>query len=394
MSAHVAEAPAVGRPVLEPVGVVVTIVAAAGLALPFSVFKANRIVPGDGVLLWDALPPGALLIGLVWIGLSILAGLVRLPLPIKLAASGSSLVITILLVGLSGHHLTPPDNSYARIGIGSGFWLLSFALALMVTDALARMRPGPWLRVGLVAGACSMIAIVLSSGVWDALSVMKEYASRDAVFWQEARTHLLLAFGSVTIATGIGVPLGIACYKFSSIRAGALNLLNIVQTIPSIALFGMLIAPLAWIAANLPGARAIGISGIGIAPALVALTAYALLPVVANTLVGLTGLPAATIEAARGMGMSWRQRLMQVELPLAFPVILTGIRIVLVQNIGLATIAALIGGGGFGVFVFQGVGQTAIDLVLLGAAPTVALAFVAAVLLDSVIELSTKGTRP
>ena len=394
MSAHVAEAPAVGRPVIEPVGVVVALVAAAGLALPFTVFKANRIVPGDGVLLWDALPPGALLIGLVWIGLSILAGLVRLPLPIKLAASGSSLVITILLAGISGHHLTPPDNSYARIGIGSGFWLLSFALALMVTDALARMRPGPWLRIGLVAGACSMMALVLSSGVWDALSVMKEYASRDAAFWQEARTHLLLAFGSVIIATGIGVPLGIACYKFSSIRAGALNLLNMVQTIPSIALFGMLIAPLAWIAANLPGARAIGISGIGIAPALVALTAYALLPVVANTLVGLTGLPAATIEAARGMGMSWRQRLMQVELPLAFPVILTGIRIVLVQNIGLATIAALIGGGGFGVFVFQGVGQTAIDLVLLGAAPTVALAFVAAVLLDSVIELSTKGTRP
>ncbi|ODT65766.1 MAG: ABC transporter permease [Pelagibacterium sp. SCN 63-23] len=393
MNVHVAEAPTVGRPIIEPVGVVVAIVAAAGLALPFTVFKANRIVPGDGVLFWDALPTGALLIGLVWIGLCILAGLVRLPLSIKLAASVSSLVITILLVGLSGHHLTPPDNSYARIGIGSGFWLLSFALALMVTDALARMRPGPWLRIGLVAGACAVMALVLSGGLWDTLSVMKEYASRDAAFWQEARTHLLLAFGSVIIATGIGVPLGIACYKFSSIRAGALNLLNIVQTIPSIALFGMLIAPLAWIAANLPGARAVGISGIGIAPALVALTAYALLPVVANTLVGLTGLPAATIEAARGMGMSWRQRLTQVELPLAFPVILTGIRIVLVQNIGLATIAALIGGGGFGVFVFQGVGQTAIDLVLLGAAPTVALAFVAAVLLDSVIELSTKGTK-
>jgi osmoprotectant transport system permease protein len=171
---------------------------------------------------------------------------------------------------------------------------------------------------------------------------------------------------------------------------GALNLLNVIQTIPSIALFGILIAPLAWIAANLPGARAIGISGIGFAPALVALVAYGLLPVVANTLMGLTELPAATVEAARGMGMTWWQRLWRVELPLAFPVILTGVRIVLVQNIGLASIAALIGGGGFGVFVFQGIGQTAIDLVLLGAAPTVVLAFAAAVVLDSLIELCSR----
>ena len=136
------------------------------------------------------------------------------------------------------------------------------------------------------------------------------------------------------------------------------------------AVFGLLIAPLAWVAANVPGAAAIGISGIGAAPAMVALFAYSLLPVVANTVVGLEGVPPAATDAAKGMGMTGWQRLATVEFPLAFPVILTGIRIVLVQNIGLATIAALIGGGGFGVFVFQGIGQTAMDLVLLGAVPT------------------------
>jgi osmoprotectant transport system permease protein len=104
--------------------------------------------------------------------------------------------------------------------------------------------------------------------------------------------------------------------------------------------------------------------------------------------VGLGQVPAAGVDAARGMGLSARQRLTQIELPLALPVILTGIRIVLVQNLGLATVAALIGGGGFGTFVFQGIGQTAIDLVLLGAIPTVALAFMAAVILDAVIELA------
>src|SRR5690606_31772619 len=112
-----------------------------------------------------------------------------------------------------------------------------------------------------------------------------------------------------------------------------------------------------------------------------------LLPVVANTVVGLGGVPPSVNDAAAGMGMTSRQRLISVKLPLAFPVILTGIRIVLVQNIGLATIAALIGGGGFGVFVFQGIGQTAMDLVLLGALPTVLLAFAAAIVLDAVVDM-------
>ena len=141
-----------------------------------------------------------------------------------------------------------------------------------------------------------------------------------------------------------------------------------------------------------PLAAEIGIRGIGAAPALVALFLYALLPVVANTTIGLGQVPAATVDAARGMGLTERQILTGVELPLALPVILTGIRIVLVQSIGLVTVAALIGGGGFGTFVFQGIGQTATDLILLGAVPTVALAFAAAVLLDAAVDLSRRGT--
>ncbi|MCJ9753840.1 ABC transporter permease subunit, partial [Neorhizobium sp. BETTINA12A] len=117
---------------------------------------------------------------------------------------------------------------------------------------------------------------------------------------------------------------------------------------------------------------------------------YSLLPVVANTVVGLAGVPRAANDAARGIGMTGRQRLFKIEFPLALPVILTAIRIVLVQNIGMATIAALIGGGGFGVFVFQGIGQTAMDLVLLGAVPTVALAFASAVVLDALIEMNSR----
>jgi osmoprotectant transport system permease protein len=118
----------------------------------------------------------------------------------------------------------------------------------------------------------------------------------------------------------------------------------------------------------------------------IALFLYSLLPIVANTVAGLARVSPAAVEAARGMGMTPGQLLARIELPLALPVVLSGVRIVLVQNIGLATIAALIGAGGLGAFVFQGIGQTAIDLVLLGALPTVVMAFAASVLLDALVE--------
>lgn len=388
-----AETASASRPALaiDKLGVLIALIAVAGALMPFAIFKANRIVLGEGRLLLDALPgvvSGVLIAAIV---AGIVTALLKVSVFGKLSLSFVVLALLFVLIGYAATYLTPPDNTFARVSPGAGFWLLVFAFALMVADALTRLRFGPWLRIAILAGVAAAITALLWSGAWNDISILKEYSNRAEAFWQEAQVHLLLAFGSVAIATIAGVPLGILCYRVRPVRAAVLNVLNIVQTIPSIALFGLLIAPLAWIAANVPGASAIGISGIGFAPAMVALFAYSLLPIVANTVVGLENVPEAANEAARGMGMTDAQRLMSVEMPLAFPVILTGIRIVLVQNIGLATIAALIGGGGFGVFVFQGIGQTAMDLVLLGAVPTVALAFAAAVVLDAVVEMVSVG---
>ena len=384
------------RPVwlaLDKLGVLIALIAAAGAALPFALFRANRIVLGEPRSLLDALPalPSGVLICALLAGF--IVALLRFPTLVKLIAGFVVLGVLAILIGWSGSYLTPPDNTFARVSPGAGFWLLVFAFALMVADALTRLRFRPWVRLTILLAVAVAIGALLWSGAWNDLSMLKEYATRAPAFWQEARTHLGLAFGSVAIATIVGVPVGILCYKVKPLRAAVLNVLNIVQTIPSIALFGLLIAPLAWVAANVPGASAIGISGIGVAPAMVALFAYSLLPIVSNTVVGLQSVSPAAVDAAKGMGMTGSQRLFAVELPLAFPVILTGIRIVLVQNIGLATIAALIGGGGFGVFVFQGIGQTAMDLVLLGAVPTVALAFAAAVVLDALVEMTSRGGR-
>ncbi|ESW69106.1 ABC transporter permease [Mesorhizobium sp. LSHC422A00] len=373
--------------------VIAAIVAYAAFLAPFATFRANRIVPGQARSMLEALPAtiGPLLLAVVVV--AAIVALLKTPLVLRLAASVVALAALAILIGVAGTFLMPAGNTFARISPASGFWLLIFAFTLLLADVLTRLNLSPPARVGVLVVAALAIGLLLISGQWDSLSILKEYANRADSFWAEGSKHITLALGSLAAAVIVGLPLGILCHRVERVRAGVLNVLNIVQTIPSIALFGLLIAPLGWVAAHVPGAAALGIRGIGTAPAFVALFLYSLLPVVANTVVGLAGVPRAANDAARGMGMTDGQRLFGVEFPLAFPVILAGIRIVLVQNIGLATIAALIGGGGFGVFVFQGVGQTAMDLVLLGAVPTVALAFAAAIILDAVIEMTATRRR-
>ena len=372
---------------------IAALIGVALFAAPFVTYRANRIVAGEGRLLTDALPPAGVVGTLaVVLGVALCAVLAHRPL-VRLGAASLGLCVIFPAVGWSAGFVTPAGNTFARVSPSVGFWLLALAFALLAADALTRLRLGPWARLAGLAAAVGALALLLRSGAWNDLSLMKEYANRAESFWREARQHLWLAFGSMAAACLVGLPLGMIAHRMGRLRVAILQGLNIVQTIPSIALFGILIAPLGYLAAHVPLAAALGIRGIGAAPAFIALFLYSLLPVVANTVAGLSQVPATVTDAARGMGMSARQRLLQIELPLALPVVLAGIRIVLVQNLGLATVAALIGGGGFGTFVFQGIGQTAIDLVLLGALPTVALSFAAAIILDAIIDLSRRGAH-
>jgi osmoprotectant transport system permease protein len=132
-----------------------------------------------------------------------------------------------------------------------------------------------------------------------------------------------------------------------------------------------------------------GIQGIGWTPAVIALTLYAMLPVVRNTYAGLAGVEPELVEAGKGMGMSRVQLLVFVELPRAFPIVLGGLRIACVQNVGNTAVAALIGAGGLGVFIFQGLGQSALDLIMLGAVPTILLAVGVDALFQVLIRLVT-----
>lgn len=378
----------------DALGVLLSVVGAAAVAcLPFVLFKANRILPGDARSLFQFLPPWSA-VGFYAILTAVAAVAIHaVKAPVRLAAALAGLAAVALVIGAAGDALTPAGNKVVRIAPGGGFWILLIALGLLATDAITRLRPGPAMRVLLLVAFGVVAAATFSFGAFDNLSIMREYAVNAERFGRELQQHVVLALGSLAAAIALGLPLGIACHRVPRIRAGVLAALNVVQTIPSIALFGILMAPLGALAAAFPLAAALGIQGIGAAPAIVALFLYALLPVVANTVAGLARVSPAAVDAARGMGLTDRQVLMDIELKLAMPVILTGIRIVLVQNIGLTTVAALIGAGGLGAFVFQGIGQTAMDLVLLGAIPTVALAFSSAVILDAVIDVMNRS-RP
>jgi osmoprotectant transport system permease protein len=186
-----------------------------------------------------------------------------------------------------------------------------------------------------------------------------------------------------------GVPLDIWAFRSRLAEKVFFFFANTVQTIPSLALFGLLIAPLSLLSEKIPFLRQAGVRGIGWTPALIALALYSLLPIIRNVYTGLKIIDPGVIDAGLGMGMSRLQLLLKVEIPLALPVILSGIRTAAVQSIGNTTVAALIGAGGFGTFVFQGLGQAAPDLILLGAIPVILMALAADILMQGLISLLT-----
>ncbi|HWZ67124.1 MAG TPA: ABC transporter permease [Stellaceae bacterium] len=358
------------------------VVAAAG----FVSYAPNRLLSGQPITLWEAgSGPAVTSIGLL--GAMLLAAAFISPGKMLHYAQAALAVALLLLVlaaaGQAASAMSLGAKPAVRISLGTAFWTLAACAALAIVDALQRLGAGAVARL-LTAGAIvAGVAALAVAGIFDALSIAREYANRRLLFADALSRHVALVAGSVGLAVVIGFPLGVAAARSPRLENPLFAALNLLQTVPSIALFGLLIVPLSALAAAVPQLAAIGVGGIGVAPAIIALVLYALLPVVRNTAVGLAGVDRAVIEAGRGMGLTSRQIFLEVELPLALPVLLAGLRIVTVQAIGLAVVAALIGAGGLGTFVFEGLGQYAVDLVLLGALPAIFLALAADFILQT-----------
>lgn len=352
-------------------------VALAACALPFVNFAPNRLVSGIGLAVWQVWAVSPLLLALSLLCVTVLAFCAgRVPLILTLIVCELLFVLLAWSSGLAATHLATEETPLARTSAGSGLWLWMALCLLACSDAIRRLTARPVWRWLLNAQIWILPLALLFSGELNMLSLLKEYANRQDIFNDALMQHLTILFGTLVPALLIGVPTGLWCYRHPARQGSVFTVLNVIQTIPSVALFGLLIAPLAGLVKSFPALGAIGIAGTGLTPALIALVLYALLPLARGVVAGLSQVSPDVLESASAMGMSASQRFWRIQLPLALPLLLRSLRVVAVQTVGMAVIAALIGAGGFGALVFQGLLSSALDLVLLGVIPTIALAVV------------------
>lgn len=381
----------VQQPINRVIPLLVLLALAALWGLDVASVQANRIMPGTGLGLVPA-------VGLTWAlalsGLLLLCGWLAVR-PGRVAQRLLLIGVCLLLIQvplslawMAARHVGA-DAPLARLGIGAGSWSLLFLLGLMLIDTQQRLRVPRIGLLGIGIGLLLVTLLMVRLGWLEPLALMREYQTRRDQFGAALAAHLGLVAATLGCSLLLGAALVALVRRFPRLQGGVIGGLSLIQTIPSLALFGLLLVPLSYLSSQFPLLQHWGIRGIGWAPALLALIAYSLLPIVRNTCVALQGVEASVIEAARGMGMGPLQVFFQARLPLAMPVIIEGVRVTTLQAIGLTAVAALIGAGGFGTFIFQGLGQSAMDLIVLGVLPILLMALLA----DGLFSLLADGWR-
>ena len=359
--------------------VLCAMVALALAGLPFLRVAPNRLVSGDAVYFAPVLRGGWWILAVPCMILVVLSfsKAHRAGLWLTVVSAASLLVGLAALAAAHASFVAQASAPLTRTSLGGGFWLACVLLGLVMADALQRLLAGSVARIFCWVAVVLAFSILLASGWGDDLSIMKEYANRSDVFAQVMVRHLQIVALALALTLLLGLPLGWAAWRFARVGRAVFPVLNIIQTIPSLALFGLLMAPLAWLATTWPAGGQAGISGVGLVPGVLALVLYSLLPVVRSTLAGLAQVPTSVVQAANGLGLTRAQVFWRVDVPLALPVVLAGVRTATIQAIGLAAVTALIGAGGLGSIMFEGLFSSAQDLVLLGVLPIIALGVLA-----------------
>ncbi len=461
------------RDSLNPVTLLASAVGVLGvLAANWLLLKENRIVEGEAYSAFALPLVWVLLLLGVWLALALVsfAKVQGRPWVLGLLASAGLLLGIVLMSQGTQALLAEVENAdRARVSPRGGVWVTLLAYYIGIFGALGELRGKRWKSALIVVPGLVGALLLIASGALSDLGLAREFAVRGEDFAAEVVRHLALSGTSVFLAAAIGVPAAIQAARNERAAAVVLPTASLLQTLPSLALFGLMLGPLArlgngvsvgaallfilvglaataaliWgfqkarlaegvanlylgvvvLVATVPLAlltvilavflndlivavfsldfgelalpgftaplSALGVRGIGTAPALIALTLYALLPIVRNCYTGIKEVPKSAIDAGRGMGMSRAQILRRVELPLALPLIVEGLRASAVLTIGIATVAFLIGAGGLGTFIESGISQQVPDLILLGAIPIILLALFVDALLRGVGALLT-----
>ena len=342
---------------------------------PFAALKENRVVDGQMVrgfeLVSGELGVGVLLLGALTLVAALFLGNGWVRNLLYSFAGVACLWLTATLLIRAGALLGNAGEA-PRVSPAIGFWGLPGASYVLIDHS--RKQAPRWRSLVLTVCVLVPVCLIFSGGRGARISVFQEWLERQDRFLDELIVHIRLFVFAILGATVIGLPLGVVASKNKRIEKPVIAFVDAVQTIPSMALFGLLMAPLAALSRAFPLLRSLGLRGIGAAPALIALALYALLPIARNAIVGLASVPFSALEAGRGMGMSRRQLFWRIKWPLALPYVLNGLKTASVQTVGNAAVAALIGAGGLGIMIFQGLGQVAPDLILLGVLPLTLMA--------------------
>lgn len=381
----------------------------AAFGLPLLGHRANRVSEVEGLWIWDlagraedarehilsqVAGPGIVLVVLVAFLLPLCVLIPRLlSVPGSRAASfgrlpGLDLAPLAGLLGLTLALLCAAAaielESPARLNFGAAIFVHALATLVLILGGVSRLTKTLSVAIVLVAST----TVFLLPG-FERLGILVEAANQSSRIAPELLQHLRLSLSSVALAGILGLPLAFLSHHHTRVKNVIMPIINTLQTIPSIALFGLMIAPLAALGQAIPALGKLGIRGIGNTPALIALSLYAIYPIVRYTLTALDAVPPAVLDAGRGLGMDRSQISRIIRIPLALPFVLHGFRVASIQTLGNATLAKLIGGNGLGVFVFDGLGQASSDLVLLGMALIVILTLLADLILGQVIRILT-----
>ncbi|MFG5121178.1 ABC transporter permease [Methylorubrum sp. POS3] len=350
---------------------------AAALALPFILWRLpllhlapNRLVSGEaissttalGAGLWPLLILVALGPGLAVSGRGRIAGF------LALVTCAGAFALLLAALGSGAHDLLAGQPPAARARLAAGAWLTGFGLCFgMLQGARAIRIPAPcW----LVAACIALVIVSLgASGLLDALSLTVELRGRRDGLTQAILDHLALTGGALVLASLVVAALG----SWRRGRAVVDLLVSGLQVVPAVALLGGLVAAASALLAMLPALRGLGLSALGSGPALIGIAAYLLLPLWRGLQGALRAPDPAMLDAARAIGLTPRQIFVDLRLPLGAPILIGGLRVAAVQALGLATLAPLVGAGGLGRLVFDGMAQFAPDLIVLGAVPVVGL---------------------
>lgn len=301
-----------------------------------------------------------------------------------LALTAAALVLFASALGSAAADLTAGQPSATRARLASGAWIGLMLLGGIVASGVAQLRAK---SLGWLALAALFVAFALLAwaGRFDALSVTVEYRARSSAVHQGLVEHLALCLGSVALALVATVLLAAS----RPVRGLVDLAISGVQVVPAVALLGALVALVSSLLTAFPALRDLGLGALGPSPAILAVAAYLLLPLWRGLHAGLAAPDPATLDAATAIGLTPRQILFGVRLPLGAPILVGALRVACVQSIGLATLGALVGAGGLGAIVFDGMAQFAPDLILLGAIPVIALSLLA----DRSLSLAEAAAR-